>query len=150
MHNFILKRQPKSYNGWLKASTAKKKSYQEAIRGAFQHFYPNHSTLERDLYGVLYYFFKKDSNSDADNLSKPFWDCLSGFLFHDDRQLKLRTVGSFDLTKNDFNILDFSGLEGKIITALLEAFDTEDHIVYIECGAIDYSMFKFNFNKSGD
>jgi Holliday junction resolvase RusA-like endonuclease len=150
MHSFILKRQPKSFNGWHKASVSKKEGYKADIEKAFREFYPTHSKLEYELYGVLYYFFKKDFNSDADNLSKPFWDCLSGFLYHDDRQVKLRTVGSFDLSKNDFSILDFSGLEGRIITDLLEAFDSEEHIVYIECGILNYSMFKFSLEPRGN
>lgn len=144
MHSFILKRQPPSYNGWRKAPPAKKARYKADIETSFMQFNPAHITLTAELYGTLYYFFKKDRDSDADNLSKPLWDCLTGFLFNDDNQVKIRTSGTFDLSRNDFNVLDFSGLAGEVVTELLDAFDTEDHIVYVECGLLNNSMFKFN------
>jgi len=144
MHSFILKRQPKSFNSWRHASAAKKASYKTAIENSFRQFHPTHTTLTEDLYGTLYYFFKRDLDSDADNLSKPLWDCLTGFLFGDDKQVKLRIAGCFDLSKNDFNILDFTGIPGTVVAELLDAFDTEEHIVYVECGTLKYSMFKFN------
>jgi len=150
MYNFILKRQPKSYNSWRGASAIKKQNYKSALENSFRQFYPNHSLLTHDLYGILYYFFKKDLDHDADNLSKPLWDCLTGFLFNDDKQIRIRTAGTFDLSKNDFNILDFSGLDGKVVAELIESFDNEDHILYIECGLLDNSQFKFNIESNGN
>jgi hypothetical protein len=69
---------------------------------------------------------------------------LEGFLFENDFQVKVRTAWSFDLTHNDFNILDFSGLRGEVAAELVEAFENEEHIVYVECGQLSTSMFKFN------
>lgn len=150
MYSFILKRQPKSYNSWKGATAIKKATYKADIQTSFKQFHPIHTTLTDDLYGTLYYFFKKDLNSDADNLSKPLWDCLTGFLFTDDKQVRIRTAGTFDLSKNDFNVLDFSGLSGEVIVELLDAFDNEEHIVYIECGLLNTSMFKFNLEENGN
>lgn len=149
MNSFIIKRQPYTFNSWKGASTAKKNSYKSIIRNAFRLFNTD-IILTEELYGTVYHFFNKNVNIDADNLSKPLWDCLTGFLFNDDGQVKIRIAGSFDLSKNDFNVLNFSGLSGEIITELLEAFDTEDHIVYIECGLLNYSMFKFNIESNGN
>lgn len=128
----------------------KKAKYKSDIEASFRRFHPTHVTLTEDLYGTLHYFFRKDLDSDADNLSKPLWDCLEGFLFIDDKQVRIRTAGTFDLSKNDFNVLDFSGLEGEIIAELLEAFDNEDHIVYVECGIINNSMFRFTIEADGN
>jgi len=150
MHSFILKRQPKSYNSWKGATTAKKEGYKTAIETSFKQFNPIYAKLTDDLYGTLYYFYKKDLNSDADNLSKPLWDCLAGFLFIDDKQVKIRTAGTFDLSKNDFNILNFSGLAGEVVAELLDAFDSQEHIVYVECGLLKSSMFKFNLEANGN
>lgn len=150
MHSFIQKRQPKSYNGWKGASAANKASYKTAIETSFRKFNPNYTRLTDDLYGTLYYFFKKDLNSDADNLSKPLWDCLTGFLFADDKQVRIRTAGTFDLSKSDFNVLDFSGLKGDVVAELLDAFDCEEHIVYVECGILNNSMFKFHLEANGN
>lgn len=150
MYNFILKRQPKSFNSWKKINFEQKSSYKEEIESSFRQFNHTHRTLKDDLYGILYYFFTKDTNSDADNLSKPLWDCLEGFLYNDDSQVKIRTSGTFDLSKHDFNILDFSGLAGDVVTKLLDAFDNEEHIVYVECGLLNTTMFKFHLETDGN
>jgi Holliday junction resolvase RusA-like endonuclease len=149
MNSFIIKRQPYTFNSWKGASITKKSNYKTLIIKALQQF-NKENKLKGELYGTVYYFHKKDVNIDADNLSKPLWDCLTGILFDDDNQVKLRTAGSFDLTKNDFNILNFSELPAEIIGELLESFDTELHTIYVECGQINYSMFKFNFENNAD
>jgi len=141
MHNFILKSRPLSYNS---CSGTKKTNYKNALQSSFTTYNPTHTLLNDDLYAIVYYFFNKNLNLDADNLSKPVWDCLTGFVFGDDKQIKIRTAGSFDLTNGDYNIIDFSGLKGSLVTDLLDAFDNEDHVVYVECGKYNPSMFKFN------
>ncbi len=141
MHNFILKSRPLSYNS---CSGTKKTNYKNALQTSFRAYNPTHTLINNDLYATVYYFFNKNLNLDADNLSKPVWDCLTGFVFADDKQIKIRTAGSFDLTNGDYNVIDFSGLKGSLVTDLLDAFDNEDHIVYVECGRYNPSMFKFN------
>jgi len=143
MHSFILKRQPKSYNSWSRASATKKLKYKSDIESSFRQFHPTHTILTDDLYGILYYFFKKNHNHDADNLSKPLWDCLTGFLYNDDSQVKIRTVGIFDLSIEGFSVLDFSGLDGEMVAELVDAFYNEENIIYVECGILNNSMFKF-------
>ena len=141
MHNFILKSRPLSYNS---CKGKKRTNYKNALQSSFTTYNPSHTVLSSDLYATIYYFFNKNLKLDADNLSKPVWDCLNGFLFNDDQQIKIRMAGSFDLTTGDYSVIDFSGLEGKLVTDLLDAFDNEEHIVYIECGKFNPSMFKFN------
>jgi len=147
MHNFILKRRPVSYNS---CRGAKKIRYKEALERSFGVYNQQHSLLENDLYAVLYYFYKENLDLDTDNLSKPVWDCLGGFLFNDDQQIKMRIAGSFNLLGGDYNIIDFTGLDGTIITDLIEAFETENHVVYVECGKFDASMYKFNIEQNGN
>jgi Endodeoxyribonuclease RusA len=144
MYRFVLKKKPKSYNGWNKASKMSKDNYKAAIEEAFEKFNDLAEPLTEDLYGVLYHFFKENLKMDADNLSKPIWDCLTGFLYLDDSQVKLRIAGSFDLSKNNFSVLDIEALPKSISDELVEAFKNYDHIVYIECGVLNLSMFKFN------
>jgi Holliday junction resolvase RusA-like endonuclease len=150
MYSFVLKRQPKSYNGWNKASKMSKDNYKTAIEEAFQKLNQISDPLTDELYGVLYHFFRKDLQIDADNLSKPIWDCLTGFLYLDDSQVKLRIAGSFDLSKNNFSVLDIEALPKSISDELVEAFKNYDHIVYIECDLLNRSMFKFNSEKNAD
>lgn len=141
MHNFILKSRPLSYNS---CSGRKKVNYKTAIETSFASYYPIHSILSGELYATIYYFFNENLHLDTDNLSKPVWDCLCGFLYDDDKQIKVRTAGSFDLATGDYTVIDFSGLQGKMIIDLLEAFENEEHVVYIECGKFNPSMYKFN------
>jgi Holliday junction resolvase RusA-like endonuclease len=150
MYSFVLKRQPKFYNGWNKASKMSKDNYKKAIEEAFEKFNQISEPLTDELYGVLYHFFKEDKQVDADNLSKPIWDCLRGFLYVDDRQVKLRIAGSFKLSEIDLSILNLVDLSEPIRKELLEAFDNHDHIVYIECGLFNPSMIKFNSKKNAD
>ncbi len=133
-----------TFNSWTKASQTKKLHYVSLIKAAFTKMNPGYSVLTGELYGKAYYFYNKNEGIDADNLSKPIWDCLEKFLFNNDFQVKIRTTWSFDLTRNDFNILNFSGLRGEMVAELVEAFENEEHVVYVECGQLNHSMFKFN------
>ena len=141
MNNFILKSRPLSYNS---CRGTKKTNYKVALTNSLFSYNPSPSILSGDLYATIYYFFNKNLDLDADNLSKPVWDCLNGVLFNDDKQIKIRTAGSFDLTTGDYCVIDMSGLQGNLVVDLLDAFDNEEHIVYIECGNFKPSMFKFN------
>lgn len=141
MNNFILKSRPLSYNS---CRGTKKTNYKTALTTSLASYNPYHSILSGDLYATIYYFFNKNLDLDADNLSKPVWDCLNGVLYDDDKQIKIRTAGSFDLTTGDYNVIDMTGLQGNVVVDLLDAFDHEEHIVYVECGNFRASMFKFN------
>lgn len=141
MNNFILKSRPLSYNS---CRGTKKANYKTALTTSLTSYNPSLSILSGELYATIYYFFNKNLDLDADNLSKPVWDCLNGVLFNDDKQIKIRTAGSFDLTTGDYSVIDMSGLQGNLVVDLLDAFDNEEHVVYVECGSYKPSMFKFN------
>lgn len=112
--------------------------------------YPLHIPLTIELYGLIYHFYRRNIGIDADNLSKPVWDGLKGLLFKDDKQVKLRIAGSFDLSANDLTVLDFSGLPGAVINSLLEAIETEDHVLYVECGNFTTDMIRLNLERNGN
>lgn len=149
MHSFIFKRQPKSYNSGFKSDLSKA-YYLADLESSIKQFNNVTSPISKDLYGVIYYFHKKNTGTDADNISKPMWDLLKGILFNDDNQIKLRIAGNVDISTGDFSIIDFSNLRGEITAELIEAFETKDHIVYVECGLLDKSMYKFNFETNGN
>jgi Holliday junction resolvase RusA-like endonuclease len=152
MHSFIIKRQPKAYQGSKTfKSTLSKENYIKDLQSSLLEYNPlSNAYDDHNLYGIVYYFFNKNTGTDADNISKPIWDCLKGILFNDDKQIKLRTAGAFDLGSNDFNVIDFSRVKGEIVADLLESFDDDEHVVYIECGILDFSMFKFNLESDGN
>ncbi len=147
MYNFVVSTKPKSYN-----SKDKKKAlqYQHHMQVAFTESYPVHALLTEDLYGLIYHFFRQNIGIDADNLSKPIWDSLKGIVFKDDKQVKMRIAGSFDLTANDLTVLNFSGLPGAVIASLLEAIETEEHVLYVECGRFTTDMIRLNLEGNGN
>ncbi|MCL2144761.1 MAG: RusA family crossover junction endodeoxyribonuclease [Endomicrobia bacterium] len=148
MRNFVFKRQPKGYQGSKKfKSNAARDSYINGLEKAFKQSNPAAALITGDLYGVVYYFQKKHTGTDADNISKLIWDCLKGIVFKDDQQIKLRTAGIVDISKGDLNVIDFTNVRGEIIAELIEAFDTADHFTYIECGLLNKSMYKFNLEE---
>jgi Holliday junction resolvase RusA-like endonuclease len=148
MYNFIVKNRPASFNSWAKNS-GKGKAYKSIIETSVTEYVGEHAILTGELYRIVYHFFNADLSIDADNLSKPVWDCLENYLFKDDSQVKIRVSGNFDLTNNNYLNLNFSRLDKEIIDDLYEAFDTVEHIIYIECGSLDYSMYNFNIERNG-
>lgn len=71
-------------------------------------------------------------------------------MFEDDKQVKMRIAGSFDLTVLDLNILDLSGLPGEIVTKLLDALETEDHVLYVECSNFSMKLLRLNWERNGN
>lgn len=149
MHSFIFKRQPKSYNSGFKSKLSKQ-NYLNELMLSLNQFDTITVPFEDNLYGLVYHFYKKDVGIDADNISKPLWDILTGIMFNDDRQIKIRIAGSIDISSGDFSVLDFSNLRGEIIAELIESFETKDHIVYVECGKLENSMYKFSIEEYGN
>ena len=140
MYNFVLKRIPLSYNN---SGEPLRTPYKNALKASLAKYNPSYSLLTDDLYAIIYYFYKVDLKKDTDNLSKPAWDCLNGILFNDDSQIKIRIAGSFNLTKKPPTI-DMAKFQKNLLDDLLDAFDNEDHIIYVECGKFEPAMFKFN------
>ncbi|MBO0936192.1 RusA family crossover junction endodeoxyribonuclease [Fibrella sp. HMF5335] len=151
MYSFILNTKPKSYNSWAKASGSGIR-YKDALTNALMSFHPDCVSGEQDMYGLVYHFYKKQEGLDADNLSKPIWDCLRGVLYTDDSQVKLRLAGSFNLLDPvyDYQALDFTGISGDIVSALLNAFETEQHILYVECGTFSADLIRLNLNRDAN
>ncbi len=139
----------KSYNQGFKSQLAKK-NYLIEPEASIKQFNIITAPLADELYGLVYYFYKRNTGADADNISKPLWDSLKGILFNDDRQIKLRIGGNIDISSGNIGIIDFSNLRGEITAELLEAFETKDHIVYVECGLLNNLMFKFNLEANGN
>ena len=104
----------------------------------------NHQILLGDLYGIVYYFFKLDKKHDADNLSKPVWDCLTNIIYLDDNQIKLRLAGTFDLSKYGAKEIDLTKIPSSIMGQFLDALDNHDHFLYVECGNLSFSHYQFN------
>ena len=142
-YSFIAKCIPLSYNN---CKGARRIAYHTILRNAFRTFYPTHEATNSTLYGALYYFYKVERRLDPDNMSKPFWDSLTGHLFVDDYQIKLRIAAGIQIPTSGLTTIAFTGMDGAALTALLDAIDSDDHILYAECGAFNHSMIRFNLH----
>ncbi|HZH29220.1 MAG TPA: hypothetical protein VEY11_00380 [Pyrinomonadaceae bacterium] len=125
--------------------------YYEDIVKAFKHYYPDPIRQYGDLYGVVYYFHRKPTGLDADNLSKPVWDALTRQLFDDDRSVKIRYAGTFMLESRGLGgLLDLSSFPPNRLEEFFGMIDNEEHTVYVECGRINYEMYKFGCEAGRD
>jgi hypothetical protein len=108
------------------------------------------SPLIGELYGRVYCFFRSYNlftDADADNISKPVWDCLGhDFLYKDDKQIRFRIAACYDLSKNQLTDLDVTGLPDDIRDDLLNALaeEQEKYVIYVECGTFKTDMIRFN------
>ena len=62
----------------------------------------------------------------------------------------MRIAGSFDLTANDFAVINSSGLPGEVIASLVESIETEEHVLYVECGRFTADIIQLNLESNGN
>lgn len=119
--------------------------YKEAIRKSFKDFYPNHDILlNNDLYAISYYFHKRKTELDADNMSKPIWDALQDLLYEDDRIIKLRYAGTCKIgNEGDISNIDVTKIPDHILEKFLELTECSDDIIYIEVGNLKKEFYVF-------
>jgi Holliday junction resolvase RusA-like endonuclease len=118
-------------------------TYENDIKEVFRQYWPSVQMLEGDLYGIVYYFHRKPSQIDADNLCKPVFDALENELYVDDGLIKFVKTATFDLRAHNLEVLDLTTIPGNIFSDFLEELDKSDHILYIEIGDMNYEMFEF-------
>ena len=131
---------PLSYN------SRNKGSYQKRIRSAFlQKFRGNVPKFHvgAELYARVYFFTSDGVNVDADNISKPIWDAVSGLVYEDDRDIVMRTAAIINVKKHPINIIDTDGIAGDVAADLMQGLaDSSVKCLYIECGKLTESMIK--------
>jgi len=124
--------------------------YKTAIREAFLKYVPDPERLSAPLYGVVYYFHNVKTDTDADNISKPVWDSLEGTAFDDDRSIRWRVAGVFDLTSGGVEVLDVTRVPEAVLADLYEMIDTRDHFIYVEFGRLHTPMYRFGLEEHDD
>jgi Holliday junction resolvase RusA-like endonuclease len=123
--------------------------YKEAVRRAFLKYVPEPERLNAPLYGVVYYFHNVKTDTDADNVIKPVWDSLEGTAFDDDRIIRWRLAGVFDLSQAGVDVLDVTRVPEPVLTDLYDMIDNRDHFVYVEFGRLNVSMYRLGL-EDGD
>lgn len=91
MYAFLCNLRPRSVNA------KQSEKYKNGIQNAFRHYHGNMPAVSGNLYGFVYYFHRVKTELDADNVSKPIWDALNSVAYADDKIIRFRSSGMFDL-----------------------------------------------------
>ena len=141
MYAFLSKLRPRSVNA------KKSEEYQQGLARDFRSYHAGEIKIDGNLYGVTYYFHKGKTELDADNLSKPIWDALESRAYADDKLIKFRASGVFDLRSEPIEVLDLSNVPDYLFDDFLDLIKKEEHILYVEFGKLDHSLFRFKYEK---
>jgi hypothetical protein len=144
---FVCAVQPLSVNA--KSSAAKRATYRERLAAAFDRARGGSRRPSGPCYGIVYYFPKGRSTTDADNISKPLWDALRGVAYEDDAVLRFRQAGVIDTSETDMSELDLTNMPDEAAERLLELVGEGEHTLYIEIGSLRADMFVFGLASRG-
>ena len=117
--------------------------YQDHLRSWYINALDGQGYDGQDLYGLVYYLKNSAHDLDADNLSKPVWDALSGLAYVDDRVIQYRQAGIIDMGQFDIGMFDLSSVSDEVAERLIEVVGTEEHVLYVEFGPLNMEMFDF-------
>ena len=125
---------PKSYN------SSNKRGYMQGLRECASDQLDGQESLvhsNKNLYSRIYYFHRRKSDIDADNLSKPILDSLKDIIIRDDSQIIWRSAVKIDLS--DSVSISNEEIPEKWYTNLIEVIGDEDieNILFIEIGEIE-------------
>jgi Holliday junction resolvase RusA-like endonuclease len=125
---------PKSYN------SSNKRGYMERLKkDALVQLDGQESLVhsKKKLYSRIYYFHRRKSDIDADNLSKPILDSFKDIVIRDDSQIVWRSAVKIDLS-DSFTISN-EEIPERWYSGLIEAIgdETKENILFIEIGEIE-------------
>lgn len=142
MHTFLCTHKPRSVNA------AKKESYYQSLQKSLCKYNGIIEVQKKPLYGFVCYFYRGRTDLDADNLSKPIWDALTGIAYPDDDVIRFRSSGVFNIQDEDITVLDLSEMPDQILEDFMEMIDTEEqHILYVEFGDFDFELLRFGYES---
>lgn len=141
MYAFLCNLTPRS------ASAKMTNIYHGGLISSFRRYHGTPIPLNESLYGVVYYFHNVRTQLDADNLSKPIWDALKSVAYVDDKLIRFRSSGIFDLRGEGIDVLDLSNMPDYAIGHFLRMIERDDHVLYVEVGKFDFGLFQFGREK---
>lgn len=109
------------------------KRYQERI----QSFLKTDSQLisvineSKKLSCSIYYFHRKKTDVDVDNICKPLIDATKGIIINDDHQVFVLLAARVHVLEDDYEITN-TGMEPEEYENLLDLISKEDNVIYIE------------------
>lgn len=107
-------------------------------------------------YGIIYYFvqgYSPATDADAGNVSKRIWDGLQGTAYRDDHVVRFQIAGLIETGQARshgvaFEHLDLTDVPEAALVRLLELVGGgAKHVIYVEIGPVQPSMFAFNLGR---
>jgi uncharacterized iron-regulated protein len=131
-----------SYNAVNKTKRSyKEKLHELAIKKVAEQSWP--CSNYKNLYSRIYYFHRKQSDVDADNLSKPILDALKSVVFSDDKQVIWRDVVKISLY-NEFIMEDVNLPEEVYAEFIGYLYDESvNDMIFIEVGELNRINLSF-------
>ena len=137
--SFVVFQKPYSYNS---QSTRKKNKMRAEFSFELQKKYKSLKILENNLYGLVYYIRPQVNTLDADNISKPIWDALTGVTYDDDRKIVHRRATIIEA--DDFSTLSIDSITSTDLKRILKAVEKGLDVIYIEMGIYNPKLIEFN------
>ncbi|MFD1676822.1 RusA family crossover junction endodeoxyribonuclease [Alicyclobacillus fodiniaquatilis] len=141
MISFCTLRKAKSYNAGKKKLL---RNYEQAIAADFQSTGQVGFGKSGNLYSRVYYFHREHQVADADNISKPILDALTGHAYADDKQVIFRSAASLNMEEGF--VIDYTNLSSDLVADITNAVLQGKSIIYIEVGAFSNDFIQFGVN----
>jgi Holliday junction resolvase RusA-like endonuclease len=142
---FLSKRRPRSINEKYRSSKLRALyyEYQQDIKDDFDRWSCPPVSSSNEVYARIYYFHSRATGLDADNISKPIIDALKGKAYPDDNRVVLRAAAKINLSSSKSEEFNFAHIQDPLLSELLDAWDGEEHFVYVELGDFSKEMIIF-------
>lgn len=99
------------------------------------------------LQAKVFYIHRVPDFKDADNISKPLWDCLNKHAYIDDKQIKYIETLKVDLKRKDLIEFNTENMDnddyGKLLEFILGNPNTLDRILYINVSDYESKNVRF-------
>lgn len=112
---------PLSWNNKTKQKQQALNRFRAQLRQRFQEIYPAQAPIENLLSGDIIWLtsrYDPGKHPDADNISKPIWDALTGLAYEDDKQIRRRSSGIIELSPGTLTELDFTSWPPTLVAAV--------------------------------
>ena len=127
----------------LSIQARKKEKYKKRLQEEFEEFKDiyHELPLSGSLYSKIIYIHKRKTDTDVDNISKPFVDAFKGIIYLDDDIINHRICTKIKLEDMTYCEIKLNNLPEKVAEKLDEYLSNEEeHIVYYEIGKFSNNL----------
>lgn len=99
------------------------------------------------LQAKVFYIHRVPDYKDADNISKPLWDCLNNHAYKDDKQIKYIETLKINVTTTDIFELDTTTIEDgdyqKLLDFIFDITSTKERMLYVDVSEYQSKNVRF-------